>query len=160
MTSITPSRPMPLNPDGTLPISATAVAGHLEETITNRWRASYSRQYGDLQGFWVGGRCSADTRLEAMTTLADLAVGDLHPGLQVHLDTDDDGRPTALLVSNPRTTMEIPCRLSPRAFRIGAAVVALESPDAGRRVLEAVCCAIAAVVGSSADRRKGRRHDS
>lgn len=161
LTPNSQTRLMPLNPDGTLPMTHAAVAGALEETIINRWRSSYSRQYGDLQGYWVGGRCSADTRLEAMATLADLGLGDLHPGLRVHLDIAEDGSPTAILVSNPRTTAEIPCRLSPRAFRIGAAVVPLEANDAGRRVLEAVCGAIAAVVGSSnSDRRKGRRHDA
>lgn len=161
MPTNNPTRFMPLNPDGTLPMTATAVAGALESSITARWRAVHAHEFGDFQGHWMGGRCGSDTRIELLATLADVGVGDLHPGLHVDLDIDDDGRPTAFLVSNPRSSSEIPCRLSSRAFRINAVVVPLERQDAGRRVLEAVCAAIATIVsGSNSDRRKGRRHDA
>ena len=152
--------PLALDPDGKLPMSVTRIAGHLESTVAARWTAFDACQYSGLLGHWMGGRCSNERRLEVLTTLLDLGVTDLHPGLSVHMDVDaEDGRPVALLVSDPRKSAEIPISLSPRAFRIGSEVIPLEIDSAGRRAVEACSMAVARILAAPAapDRRMGRR---
>ncbi|MBU1326458.1 MAG: hypothetical protein KJ676_14605 [Alphaproteobacteria bacterium] len=150
---------MALDENGQLPMSVTAIAEHLETTVAARWRAVYARQYAALDGHWMGGRCSNETRLTVIAQLLDLGLFDLHPGLNVNLDVDEDGRPIALLVSNPRSSTEIAVSLTPRAFRIDGTVTPLEIASCGRRAVEACAMAVARIVAAPAtpDRRKGRR---
>ena len=159
---MTPStdNPLTLDVDGKLPMTFTAAAGAIEDGITSAWKHHWHRQsLGDLSGRWLGGLCSPERRLEALIQVADVALGRLHVGLSVSLDVDAEGLPLAILVSNPRSTMEIAVSMTPRALRISGNVTPLEIDSAGRRIVEVLASALAAVVTSppAPDRRTGRR---